>query len=324
MKTWISTVAITAVAVVVGLPGQMTAAQRGATLRKPAVASAASAAHEATAMMAALPSEQWPSQRFTADRLEANQRAATARRALEQVHADASLPCTDAIEPAHDREADGGVTLRPGQELVLRGCFGDAPGQALLRGVAGEELPLTLLAWAPNMVHLRLPDFTGVPDRDTAWLRLRRADGVDLGMWPTRFRARRALHALVGDDIQAHLATPLQTRALQMPPHCARPVLRTAATGAAIVTCADEASADGEPVLAVWPRGAQQRVVGLVWSPPPAGLVAASRPLQGLWIDAPVGVDRSLGLPSARLMAQAQIRPGAMQEPARAVASAMP
>jgi hypothetical protein len=314
MKSWISTVLIAGVAVVVGLPGQWMAARKGTERAAPV----SWAALTEPTVLAALGSEPWPSQRFMVERQDVNRRAQATRQSLELQPADWTQPCTDNLEPAHDRDADGGITLRPGQELVLRGCFGDAPGEVSLRGVAAGELDLTLLAWSPHFVHLRVPDLGGVPDRDAAWLRVRAAGGQDLGLWPTRFRARRAMYAVVGDAVQAHLATPLRVDTLALPADCTQPSIKPSSAGSAAIVCDDGAAHAGvarEPIT-LWPRGAQQHVVGVLLAPRGPGL----RAVQGLWLDAPVGLDGTLGLPSARL--QAHARRGLLPPAATAVAQA--
>lgn len=94
-------------------------------------------------------------------------------------------------------------TVRPGQSVVLQGCFGNAPpGEMRINGMgSGGFIPMTVVDWKPNYVHAKVPDIKGQFDRDVR-LQLKFGDGDFTNELHGKFVANRAKYEITGFAIR--------------------------------------------------------------------------------------------------------------------------
>ncbi len=94
-------------------------------------------------------------------------------------------------------------TVRPGQSVVLQGCFGNAPpGEMRLNGLGSSGFRvMQVIDWKPNFVHAKVPDITGEIDKDVR-LQLRFGDGDFTNELNGKFVANRAKYEISGGTIQ--------------------------------------------------------------------------------------------------------------------------
>ncbi len=98
-------------------------------------------------------------------------------------------------------------TVRPGQSVVLQGCFGSAPpGEVRLNGLSGGSGYVTLqtVEWKPNFVHAKVPDIKSQFDRDVR-LQLKFGDGDFSNELHGKFVALRAKYEISGPSIAQHI-----------------------------------------------------------------------------------------------------------------------
>lgn len=91
-----------------------------------------------------------------------------------------------------------GFTLRPGQLLVIRGCFQGAPvGSVRMNGLFQQQTfrQLDLLEWTDTYIRARVPNLVGVLDQDVR-VQLRFGDGDFSNELEGSFIARRALYVV--------------------------------------------------------------------------------------------------------------------------------
>ncbi len=108
--------------------------------------------------------------------------------------------CTRRILAFGTVGANTSFTVRPGQQVVLQGCFANAPqGSMHLNGIGGAGfIALQVLDWKPNYVTARVPmAISGVYDRPVR-LQLRFGDGDFSNELTGQFVATRAKYEISG------------------------------------------------------------------------------------------------------------------------------
>lgn len=172
------------------------AAAQTAAPRPPATASAPAELFVPSAVKAIeRPAGDLPITRWAQELASAN---ASMQAELARLRALATQP----VPPDCDRRVlnvgllAGGFTLRPGQSVVVGGCFGKAPpGEVRMNGsFTNGHVTLELIEWGATFVHARVPDLTGVRDLDDVRVQLRFGDGDFSNEIGGRFRARRVVY----------------------------------------------------------------------------------------------------------------------------------
>lgn len=191
-------VVCTAAVAAAGAPGIAPGAIGLATLQQQIAAKPVKSTHRVM-----LPAAQTPAAKQSRDLDSANAASLAALTAVRNAPLTtldpktlAAMPCYRAIQTV-DNQPSGSATLQPTQNLLVAGCFGDAPPATVT--VRHDERNLSwqaaVIQRGPGYIYARMPDVTGVAD-GPASVTVGLADGSPSRVFRARFVAKRQTYEL--------------------------------------------------------------------------------------------------------------------------------